>query len=291
MTTAGNLIDRAYSEVLDPEGEDAWDTLAADITAVSDTLTISGFQEYVADFSIIEIGSELIRTGLNSDEDADTLALAERGFRETDAASHSAGDQVRLYPKYPRKMLLNALRSCIGTLHSYGLYQITSTDDLAASSANGELPDGAFDVSRVFFTDGSRRVPARKGWDYEVLYGTDPLEIQWNFSPTSGNATLITYKTDFTLPTTESDDLEDDCGIPETLVPWLTFGIASYVLEGKEGTTAQRETVARLLEAERIPIGSSFNVGQSFGSLFRFYVSLEKRRLLTTDPPQRTYRR
>lgn len=283
------IIDRTYNEWLFPAGADrpTYDVLGADISANSTTIDLAGRVQYVPKDTVIEIGSELI---LIKDSSASTLTVQERGWRETEAAPHAAGEIVYIDPRYPRIQVFNALKTVMAQLWSRGLYVRKVTDSLTCQT-NGilSMPTDAKRVISVFVKVRDNPedwvMLRRSRRDYFVLRDFDPIAIRV-VRGRVGAPMRVTYAAAIGSPTSESDDL-DDLGVPETVQPALPMAVAGFLLQGRELPRIQVEELRRLLAMQglQVPPGLSLQVGQGLLNIFwTQYVAPAAQELAALEP-------
>lgn len=275
------VIDRAYSEFLYPAGvnQPAYDVLNANLSEGGGTITVRGRVPNIPDDSLLEIDSELI---LNDDTVGTSLTVKERGYLETNAAQHLSGDKVWINPTYTRKSVFNGVKTVVGGLYPQGLYvRATDTTPTFTNLSTKALPTGGKRVLSVLTQDrrGLYRPPLREGYDYEVFYQFDPPKYQLRRGAAEGDAMVVSYLKDFTLPTAETDDLST-LGVPSNLQAYIPMAVAGYLLQGKELPRVQIQEIRRFLAAQGVQVGAALNVGQALIQTFeRRYVALERRRL------------
>ena len=121
MANIGNLVDRTFREYLEPMDDIvSYTTLSTGIDPVTSIVfngdLLSVEEEDALDAgTIIEIGQELmICTDLNAVTDTITVT---RGARGTTAASHTAGDLIKIAPPFPRKNVFDAVCDQIKNLY------------------------------------------------------------------------------------------------------------------------------------------------------------------------------
>jgi hypothetical protein len=296
------VIDRTYSTWLNPAGinRPAFDVVkTAGVLSGSTegTFEVEGRVANIPDDSIVEIGSELIRTKVvTGAAPTVTVTTIGRGYLETVAATHVVGDVVTIDPKFPRINILNALKDIVGELLPNGLYVRATTSSLNWDyRAVVALPTGALDVLSLIVrrlgTYETYTDPLMEGLDYVVLKEFTPPKLRMLKGGFQGSAMTIVYTKDFTLPTAETDDL-DTLGVPATLQPNLPMALAGYLLQGREIPRVQVEEVKRQLASQGIQVGAALNIGQSILNQFwARYAAGEKRRLAITDPPRMSWAR
>lgn len=263
----------------------SFDTLASGITSSALSLTTSGLENYISGGTIIEFDDSSMELALTKEtESTTTVDLNERGYLETTAAAHTAGIKLWLDPKFPRQSIFDEISAVVGDLYPMGLYRALTTTVTWSGTSPIDLPATARDVLRVRTRTGSLQwdAPLKKGIDYDVIQETTPRQIQLytGFSST----VQVTYKADFVLPTAITDDLTDDCGVPETLAPYIPAAVAGALLVGKEVPRVQVDEIRRSLATDGISVGANLQVGQSLLGYFDRKVALERRRLLEQTP-------
>lgn len=286
------VIDRVLDEYLYPAGESrpSYDTLAADLDASSTAISVAGRVSNIPGDTVLEIGSELILVNAVSGTD---ITAQTRGYLETVGAEHSAGDAVWIDPDFPRKAILSKVSAIVSMLKPWGLYaRKTDTSQTFTTREVTTLPAGARRLINATVRDpGSYETYTeltRRGVDWIEHKAFTPPKVQ--FRPTRGvdegaSMTLV-YEADFTKPTAESDDITTVCGVPDTLADALPMGVAGLLMQGREVTRIQVETIRRLLASQGVTVGSSMNVGQTLLGTFRTqYVMAERVRQSDLDPP------
>lgn len=279
-----DVIDRVFGEWFYPSGVNrpAFDILSTGIDNDDLTIMTEGRQESIPRDTVVEIDSELI---LVKDRSGAQLTVAERGYLDTVAASHSSGAKVLVDPKYPRKIILNALASVIGLLYPWGLYARATTTLVVDTSIDQALPADAVRVLRVRNVDLDHRKLMR-GRDYLELDEYAPMKVRIRGGAGSGANLIIVYAKDFTRPAAEADNLTT-AGVPETLQPYLPMAVAGYLLQGQELPRVQVEEIRRMLASQGIQVGAALNIGQALLQQFRqTYVAAERARLMEKDPVQ-----
>ena len=113
-TTIGDLVDRTYREYLEPMEdlvsyttlETGMNTSVTEVVFDGDLLSVEE-EDALDTGTIIEIGQELM---LCKDLNAVTNTITvTRGARGTTAATHTAGDLIKIAPPFPRKNVFDAV--------------------------------------------------------------------------------------------------------------------------------------------------------------------------------------
>jgi len=275
------VIDRTYNEWLYPAGvgRPNYDTLLTGINDSVLSLTLSGRLTGVPADTLLEIDSELLLTSAVA---GTTVTVNERGYLETAAATHSAGAKVYVDPKYPRKVLFNALNVLLGDLWGQGVY-LSATDTSQTFTIEGplELPTGGKRVISILANILTSYVKYRrliKGRDYIVYPEFSPVKYQLLRGAGTDRPLVVTYAKEVTQASLETDNL-DTLGVPSSLQPHLTLGIAGYLLQTRELPRVQVDEIRRLLAAQGVQVGAALNVGQALFNQYLRFVTNESQQL------------
>ena len=278
------LIERVWNEFLYPAGANrpTFDILDGNITAAAVTLRLEGIQEFVPQ-GIIEIDSELI---LTKDEEASVdVDVAQRGYGATTAATHDDGARVYFNPEFPRQTISDAIDNCILQLPGMGLY---ARDTVAATfptntGALYALPAGAMEVLAIVDDDTGHQL--NSGREFSEIRAFTPPKIR--FIGGASGAITIVYTKDFVAPASETTDLTTTSLVPTSLVPFIPLWVAGYLLQGRELTMLQVESVRQRLAVEGINPGSITSIARALMDLFeQKYVGREAVKQTKKDPPR-----
>lgn len=283
------LIDRTLAEWLYPGSDEQpqFDVLDTSIDSSTLDVVLEGRTEYVPRDSILEIGSELM---LVKDSNGANVTLAKRAFNGSTPAAHSAGALVWVDPTFTRREVLNGLRSLIGKLYPWGIYdRFIDTTQTYTTRGVIDTATGTKEIHSILVrqpTTQERWVPLTfRGIDWVEYKQFDPPKILLRRGGAEGQAMRMVCIRDFTLPTAETDDL-DTIGVPEALQEDLPMAVAGKVLSGREVPRATLDHIRELLAAQGVQPGSILNVGESLVSIFRRdAVAAERRRLAELDDP------
>ena len=276
------LVERVWNEFLYPAGANrpTFDILDGNITAAATTLRLEGIQEFVPQ-GIIEIDSELI---LTKDEEASVdIDVAQRGYGATTAATHDDGARVYFNPEFPRQTISDAIDNCVAQLNGMGLYARDSISMTFSDSVLYALPTGALEVLTIVDEDTGHELSA--GREFKEIRAFTPPKVRL-VSGASG-ATTIVYSKDFVAPASEATDLTTTSLVPASLVPFIPLYAAGYLLQGRELTMLQVESVRQRLAVEGINPGSITSIARALMDLFeQKYVGREIVKQTKKDPPR-----
>ena len=299
-TTIGKLIDRVYREYLEPaDNVESFSILSGSMTDSVTELSFDGnyFTQEEEDAldagTIIEVGTELMySTALDTVNNSVTV---KRGVRGTTAAAHSAGDEIKIAPEFPRKNVFDAVcdqienlyptlfavdtqsftsgtgYSTIGTYdapgtHNYLVAPLKAlsqyTDWSAGSDQTGLKYQGVavemIDLPNPFtYTDSG-------GTERTITYtsGPDVVHALQFVGIASGHTVYVTFKKKFIAPTAETDTLAT-IGLESEYEPIIMAGVAAHMVAGKDINLVDATYITNQLEAASYPVGSSNTIRNS----------------------------
>ena len=277
-TTIGNLVDRVYREYLEPmEDIVSYSYLTSGIDAnateiVYDDNLLSIEEEDALDAgTIIEIGQELMyATALNAVTNTITVT---RGARGTTAASHSAGDIIKISPPFPRINVFNAVKDQIENLYptlyavevqtiasAAGYVALTGADDsrivspLAAVSQYQSLASGS--ETTVQF-----RGVAMELIDVPTSVTASGKVVQFS-GINNGVNVHVTFKKKFGEVANEASTLAD-IGLETEYEPIIMAGVAAQMISGKDIPTYTADYITEQMAVSNYPVNSSSNIRNS----------------------------
>ena len=288
------LIERTYNEFLYPSGinRPTYDKLALAMDGSQTTLTVTGRVQNIPRDTVLEIDSELM---LVDSVTGTTVTLHPtagigRGYLETAATTHLQFAPIYIDPTFSRQALFNTLLSMIGTLYPQGVY-CRKLDSSVLYDARGPFTLPATGLQTIAITVAeSKSSPIRynqlrKGIDYLEFDEFSPPKIQLLRGGIFGGEMHVVYKTDFTLPTSEAEDLSALANpVPLRIQNYLPMAVAGYLLQGRELSRTHIEQIVRALNAQGIQVGSAMNVANQMLNIFYArYVQPEADRLREQD--------
>ena len=284
--TVSDVIERTINEHLHSGGANIpqWTTLTNNLDTTTKTFAV-GTRISVPPDSVLEFLDPSMEMALNNITSGSTVEVHERGYLETTAASHLAGTRIVVNNPWPRIVLFNTLKGLISSLYAYGLYRRT-LDTSRTLSTVAPVALNALDrdvATTIRYRSGTSWYRLHKGDDFEVIHEASPIEIQFYGGMQGATLRLVT-KRDFTAPTALTDDL-DTLGIPTSLQQFMSLGLASMVLQGKEVPEVQAEHIRRSLANQDRPVGSRISVSNALWQAFMRQVALERTRQMEANPP------
>ena len=299
-TTIGKLIDRVYREYLEPaDNVESFSILSSSMTDSVTELSFDGnyFTQEEEDAldagTIIEVGTELMySTALDTVNNSVTV---KRGVRGTTAAAHSAGDEIKIAPEFPRKNVFDAVCDQIENLYP----TLFAVDTQSFTSGTGYSTIGTYDAPGTHnylvaplkalsqYTDwsaGSDQTGLRyQGVAVEMIDLPNPFTytddtgtertITYTSGPdvvhalqfqgiAAGHTVYVTFKKKFIAPTAETDTLAT-IGLESEYEPIVMAGVAAHMIAGKDIKLVNASYITEQLEAASYPVGSSNTIRNS----------------------------
>ena len=299
-TTIGKLIDRVYREYLEPaDNVESFSILSSSMTDSVTELSFDGnyFTQEEEDAldagTIIEVGTELMySTALDTVNNSVTV---KRGVRGTTAAAHSAGDEIKIAPEFPRKNVFDAVCDQIENLYP----TLFAVDTQSFTSGTGYSTIGTYDAPGTHnylvaplkalsqYTDwsaGSDQTGLRyqgvavemidlpnpftytddTGTERTITYtsGPDVVHALQFVGIAAGHTVYVTFKKKFIAPTAETDTLAT-IGLESEYEPIIMAGVAAHMVAGKDINLVDATYITNQLEAASYPVGSSNTIRNS----------------------------
>ena len=299
-TTIGDLVDRTFREYLEPMDDIvSYTTLTG---AINDTATsvsyngdlLSVEEEDALDAgAIIEIGQELmICTDLNAVTNTITVTRAARG---TTAATHTAGDLIKIAPPFPRKVVFDAVKDQINNLfptlfavetqsvqssNGYtllGTYDSPGTNNylvsvLKAISQFTDFSAGSDQTGVVFNPVSVQMIQLPNPFTYvddtaterTITYTSGPNYVNalQFYNIDQGHTCYVTFKKKFIEPTAETDTLAT-IGLEDEYEPIIMAGVAAQMMSGRDIPTATADYISDQLAVSNFPVGSANSIRNS----------------------------
>lgn len=268
----------------------AWTVLKEPVTTIDQKNIVLTDRNVPSNDSVLEFDDDSAELATVQYRSGTTAVLQERGYLETEPATHNAGIRVIFDNPYPKHLLLQSLQALIAQLYGFGLYRRRFATGYTFNAHTPlVLPADAKDVqANIWWRSGTKWLKLRKGTEFEVIQEAVPIEIQfWGYGAT-GSELRIPYKAEFGIPTALTDDL-DTLGVPSSLQHDLATGLAARVLAGKDVPEATAEHIRRQLANQASPVGTRMSVSRALWQMFQNSIALERGRLLEAAPPQIVY--
>jgi hypothetical protein len=288
VTTAGNLIDRVIQPLLAGTVEER-NKIAVSLNASDTTVILTYDLGSLRTQTVFEIESELMYVW--DANQANKSLIVERGYGGTTAASHATGTVLTSSPKFPRKMVLDALNSELADLSSpmNGLYQM-KTVDLSYNGSDRMV--NLTDVTDVVdFYEARLRYLAD---DYPIIKNVRFLRnmpttdfasgyvLAFDDDVRSGTVRVL-YKAPYTAFSSESSTVASTGGGSE-LEDLLVLGAQIRMLAGREVKRNFIESQGDTRRADEVPAGAMNNSMTGLMRLRRDRIQAEAARLARQYP-------
>ena len=299
-TTIGDLVDRTFREYLEPMDDIvSYTTLSTGINTTDTSVVFNGDllsveEEDALDAgAIIEIGQELmICTDLNAVTNTITVTRAARG---TTAATHTAGDLIKIAPPFPRKVVFDAVKDQINNLfptlfavetqsvqssNGYtllGTYDSPGTNNylvsvLKAISQFTDFSAGSDQTGVVFNSVSVQMIQLPNPFTYvddtaterTITYTSGPNYVNalQFYNIDQGHTCYVTFKKKFIEPTAETDTLAT-IGLEDEYEPIIMAGVAAQMMSGRDIPTATADYISDQLAVSNFPVGSANSIRNS----------------------------
>ena len=309
MANIGNLVDRTFREYLEPMDDIVSYTTLSNSDSISDSkvgLTTAGTsvtfngdllsveeEDALDTGTIIEIGQELM---LCKDLNAVTNTITvTRGARGTTAATHTAGDLIKIAPPFPRKNVFDAvvdqIKNLFPTLFAVetvnvtsgagyvllGSYDAPGTNNylvsvLKAISQYTDFSSGSDQTGVIFQPVSVQMIQLPNPFTYTddngtertITYTTGPNQVNalQFYSIDQGHTCYITFKKKFVEPTAESDTLTT-IGLEDEYEPIIMAGVAAQLISGKDIPAATTDYISDQMAINNFPVGSANSIRNS----------------------------
>ena len=265
------------------------------VPMASSDLTFTVADGTVLTRGMVEIDDELIWVdSFDRTTNTATIPAYGRAFRDTAAASHTAGTRVTIAPSFPRSVIRRNLNLAIDGVYPdlFGTFYTIFTWQAARTTY--VLPQEAVDVLGCSWqTIGPSRewLPVRH---YRVDRMSNPLV--WNSGKTisiregiiPGRDVMVTYTKKPTVLQYDSDDftmtgLSDSAR--EVIILGAAYRTAMYLDLGRvPAATAEADAMQG-----NDPVGSAANIGRVLQQMYQQRLLIEVRRLQEQYPPRTHY--
>jgi hypothetical protein len=266
--SVGNLIDRVFRWA---QQRGSVDTITSAISAHSQgdsvTFTVADVTKWGTP-SVIEIGAELFYVTNVTQGTSTVTAIG--GWLDTDTSTALVNTVARLSPRFYRRDAFDAIVDAVRKM-APPLWKMTSTDITYDAGLSGyDLNAAAEDVYAIY----NERDSTRKRW--KEVYDFDVMPKANTASFASGVALIINenrilpgplrvvYKSKFTDPASESDDLEADIGLEPYMFDIPVWYAVSTLVPPDEVMRGQVNAAVSSQRAEQVPPRSNVTTAEYF---------------------------
>lgn len=226
---------------------------------------------------IIEIGDELMWVD-SFDRIANTATIAPygRGYLGTTASTASADAKVTISPTFPRNSVKKAINDTILAMGS-SLSSIKQTSFTWNASQNTYDFDGlnVESILRIMWQDvgPSKEWINVRRWDFDSLadtaaWGANAQTLTIYDYITPGRTVKVTYATEPTALSNNTDDFSTVSGLPESSKDVVILGAAYRLLTFLDPARASQTSPQADEIDSRRPFGSSSNIARQLFALY-----------------------
>lgn len=294
-STVENVIERCRRQLASSLRNEV-NVLGTNCLAADTTLTLTyDLQASIGPGAILSIGRELCRVvSINAAAKEVTVI---RGWQDSDAAVHTAGDEVLVNPRFTRFDIYDALVDEIASwspnLYRIVSYEWTVTEDDESVELPLSLADalGVIEVRRQWSDDTNNAAWPRL--DFRTMRGTPGT---WSAASASGLLirlipnfatmragtihALIARPIDVTsVELAEDDDLVDDYGLLPSMLDLAVLGVKVRLMTDDENARSARVAQDEPRRTEEVQAGASLTVGQTLRSNYQRRMGDEMRKL------------
>lgn len=289
-STIGTIIDRLYRDYLEPPGEQpAQVALAANIDDSATEITFNeGYlseaeEQALGAGRLIEINQELIRLAL-ADPAGGAVTAADRGVLGTTAASHTAGDMIRILDRghVTRLSAFEAVADAIENL-SPTLQQVKTAEYTTAFGyievANDveevlafAIPNTDISESYTRYTEAAVQFYRNAPW---ATTNERAIEVQGDII--TGRTGHLIYLANLARPTDE-DDTFADLGLEESWGTLIVLGAAVRLIAGADVAAKTQEFITEAVEMQGFPVGSGEKIDRALVRIYEYLLNQARKR-------------
>lgn len=247
---------------------------------------------------IIEIDSELIYVD-RTDNLTKTVYTAPwgRGFRGTNAASHTDHSKVTIAPTYPRFMVQQAINDTIQAVYPELFGVGTHTFSFNSAVTTYSLPAAAEYILNVKW----QTIGSTKEWLNIRRYDTDKTANTSEFANGKsinifdvvdpGRTVQVIYAKAPSILTNDNDIYETVTGLPSSTVDVIIYGAMARLLANSDAARVPSQSVEADMMDQSKPLGSGTSVAKFYLGLYQQRLQQEAAGLRDLYPPRLHYTR
>jgi len=244
---------------------------------------------------LVEIDDELIWVdSFDRTSNTATIPAYGRGFRDTTAASHSAGTRVTIAPSFPRSVIRRNINLAIDGVYPDLFGTFYTIFNWQAARTTYVLPNEAVDLlGASWLTIGPSKewLPVRH---YRVDRMANPLV--WGSGKTisiregiiPGRPVMITYTKKPTVLQYDTDDFTMT-GLSESAREVIILGAAYRTAMYLDMGRVPAQTAEADAQQGNDPVGSAANIGRVLQQMYQQRLLVEVRRMQEQFPPRTHY--
>lgn len=259
-------------------------SLTGSITSTATTFIVDDSTQVSR--GLIEIDSELLWVK-SVDQASNTVTIAPfgRGFRDTDAASHSANAMVMNNPRFPRQSVITAVKQTLLSVYP-DIFQVLTDESNTSNPVQRtySLPNNCDLVVEVQW----KTIGPSKMWERIRAWKFDPKADTTVF-PTGKSIDILndmfpgrTIKVTYIAPLGEFCNETDTLGLvglADTARDVLVFGACYRLLASLESSRLQTQSIEQSERSQLVPPGSADSASKYYFGLYSQALQREALRL------------
>lgn len=267
--------------------------LLGDIGSTDLTFTVA--DGTVLTRGLVEIDDELIWVdSFDRTTNTATIPAYGRGFRDTQAATHSAGTRVTIAPSFPRSVIRRNVNLAIDGVYPDLFGTFYTIFNWEAARTTYVLPQEAIDVLGASW----QTIGPSKEWlpirHYRVDRMANPL--YWGSGKTisiregiiPGRPLMITYTKKPTVLQYDTDDFSMT-GLPDSAREVIVLGAAYRTMLYLDLGRVPARSAEADMQQTNDPVGTAVNIARAVQQMYQQRLNQEVRRLQEQFPPRTHY--
>lgn len=289
--TLQTLVNRAQLDILDAGGQGKRVVMGSSALTATDTATFTLTDATgVSVTDVIEFGDELVLITAKS-VDATPVFTCSRGYFNSTAATHAAGDVGHVNPTYPRVKIAEAVRRSFARLEALGVYLVKSVTKSMADTDlyYCEMPTDTREVLQVLYwaDAGDGRLYEISKWEYfdnmPTTKFTTGKALNLPLYSDEADEFEVVYRASYRWSTYPSDPVAaSTIEIPEGAEDLPALYAAAFLVSGRE---VSRQQIDKAEEwTQTASSGQGAGAGLVRARWQEFYRALDEARRLDRRP-------
>ena len=293
MTTINDLRQQVETKYLEPVIEETPSTplaVAMDASQTTISLTVDVLspdeESNIGPGTLLEVDNELIRV-VTYNPTTNIVTSCKRGMRDTTAAAHALGVDVRFPTRWPRETIVRSIRSAVASLWQ-PLAVPFQTEATIESAQYVELPLETVKINSVEWLDENLEPhPVANR-----LIPVSPLDssyaaVQVGRLPWQTALCTISYSVRIVAPTLDTTEI---LYLPEKWERIVVADVGADLLSGVDIDAVTQENLTESMRLDRFPVKSGYTISQNL-IRYREYLVEQAKTEIEAQYPRRVHRR
>lgn len=265
------------------------DTLSGGMNNSTTSLGFSGILPAWGEGTIVEVGSELML--VRSVDAGSNVATVVRGWLNSTAETHSAGDPIFVNPRVNRDDVLDIINDCLTKIYPTIYKVATVTHTYSTSIIGYNMPANADKILAIQYEANSSQNQWSHIGDYEFHQNMDTNDFA------GGNAVMIkasmpsaadirvTYAEPFVRFSAESQDMTTVAGLKDYMTDLLFYFSMNRLAVQEELENIQKKDAQQHQRSQESPPFLSVRTGEWYQARFDELLNDCKNRLKLESKP------